>query len=71
MEIEEIYAKIIEILGKGVNRRTEIRIHNNKIEVITDEGVTVKKLTQLDKVFGKEGYIKARSCGLLYIHYKL
>ena len=71
MEIEEIYAKIIEILGKGVNRRTEIRIHNNKIEVITDEGVTVKKLTQLDKVFSKEGYIKARSCGLLYIHYKL
>ena len=71
MEIEEIYAKIIKILGTGVNRRTEIRIHNNKIEVITDEGVTVKKLTQLDKVFGKEGYIKARSCGLLYIHYKL
>ena len=71
MEIEEIYAKIIEILGTGVNRRTEIRIYNNKIEVITDEGVTVKKLTQLDKVFGKEGYIKARSCGLLYIHYKL
>ena len=71
MEIEEIYAKTIEILGRGINRRTEIRIHNNKIEVITDEGVTVKKLTQLDKVFGKEGYIKARSCGLLYIHYKL
>lgn len=71
MEIEEIYAKAIEILGRGVNRRTEIRIHNNKIEVITDEGVTVKKLTQLDKVFGKKGYIKARSCGLLYIHYKL
>ena len=71
MEIEEIYAKTIEILGTGVNRRTEIRIHNNKIEVITDEGVTVKKITQLDKVFGKEGYIKARSCGLLYIHYKL
>ena len=71
MEIEEIYAKTIEILGRGVNRRTEIRIHNNKIEVITDESVTVEKLTQLDKVFGKEGYIKARSCGLLYIHYKL
>lgn len=71
MEVEEIYAKTIEILGRGVNRRTEIRIHNNKIEVITDEGVTVEKLTQLDKVFGKEGYIKARSCGLLYIHYKL
>ena len=71
MEVEEIYAKIIAILGTGVNRRTEIRIHNNKIEVITDEGVTVEKLTQLDKVFGKEGYIKARSCGLLYIHYKL
>ena len=71
MKVEEIYAKTIEILGTGVNRRTEIRIHNNKIEVITDEGVTVKKLTQLDKVFGKEGYIKARSCGLLYIHYKL
>ena len=71
MEIEEIYAKTIAILGTGVNRRTEIRIHNNKIEVITDEGVTVKKLTQLDKVFGKEGYIKARSCDLLYIHYKL
>ena len=71
MEVEEIYAKTIEILGTGVNRRTEIRIHNNKIEVITDEGVTVEKLTQLDKVFGKEGYIKARNCGLLYIHYKL
>ena len=71
MKVEEIYAKTIEILGRGINRRTEIRIHNNKIEVITDEGVTVKKLTQLDKVFGKEGYIKARSCGLLYIHYKL
>ena len=71
MEVEEIYAKTIEILGRGVNRRTEIRIHNNKIEVITDESVTVEKLTQLDKVFGKEGYIKARSCGLLYIHYKL
>ena len=71
MEVEEIYAKTIEILGTGVNRRTEIRIHNNKIEVITDEGVTVEKLTQLDKVFGKEGYIKARECGLLYIHYKL
>ena len=71
MEVEEIYAKTIEILGRGVNRRTEIRIHNNKIEVITDEGVTVKKLTQLDKVFGKEGYIKARGCNLLYIHYKL
>lgn len=71
MKIEEIYAKTIEILGKGVNRRTEIRIHNNKIEVITDEGVTVKKLTQLDKVFGKEGYIRAMNCGLLYIHYKL
>lgn len=71
MEVEEIYAKTIEILGKGVNRRTEIRIHNNKIEVITDEGVTVEKLTQLDKVFGKEGYIRAMNCGLLYIHYKL
>ena len=71
MEVEEIYAKTIEILGTGVNRRTEIRIHNNKIEVITDEGVTVEKLTQLDKVFGKEGYIRAMNCGLLYIHYKL
>lgn len=71
MEIEEIYAKTIEILGTGVNRRTEIRIHNNKIEVITDEGVTVEKLTQLDKVFGKEGYIKARDYGLLHIYYKL
>ena len=71
MEIEEIYAKTIEILGRGVNRRTEIRIHNNKIEVITDEGVTVEKLTQLDKVFGKEGYIRARDGGLLHIHYKL
>lgn len=71
MEVKEIYAKTIEILGTGVNRRTEIRIHNNKIEVITDEGVTVKKLTQLDKVFGKEGYIRARDGGLLHIHYKL
>ena len=70
MEVEEIYAKTIEILGRGVNRRTEIRIHNNKIEVITDEGVTVEKLTQLDKVFGKEGYIRARDGGL-YIRYKL
>ena len=71
MEVEEIYAKAIEILGRGVNRRTEISIYNNKIEVITDEGVTVEKLTQLDKVFGKEGYIKARDGGLLHIHYKL
>ena len=71
MEVEEIYAKTIEILGKGVNRRTEISIYNNKIKVITDEGVTVEKLTQLDKVFGKEGYIKARDGGLLHIHYKL
>ena len=71
MEIEEIYAKTIAILGTGVNKRTQIRIHNNKIEVITDEGVTAKKLTQLDKVFGKEGYIKARGGSLLYIHYKL
>lgn len=71
MEVEEIYAKTIEILGRGVNRRTEISIYNNKIKVITDEGVTVEKLTQLDKVFGKEGYIKARDGGLLHIHYKL
>lgn len=71
MEVEEIYAKAIEILGRGVNRRTEISIYNNKIKVITDEGVTVEKLTQLDKVFGKEGYIKARDGGLLHIHYKL
>ena len=71
MEVEEIYAKAIEILGRGVNRRTEISIYNNKIKVITDEGVTVEKLTQLDKVFGKEGYIKARDDGLLHIHYKL
>lgn len=71
MEIEEIYAKTIEILGRGVNRRTEISIYNNKIKVITDEGVTVEKLTQLDKVFGKEGYIRARDGGLLHIHYKL
>ena len=71
MEVEEIYTKAIEILGTGVNRYTEISIHNNKIEVITDEGVTVEKLTQLDKVFGKEGYIRARDGGLLYIHYKL
>ena len=71
MEVEEIYAKTIKILGKGVNRRTEISIYNNKIKVITDEGVTVEKLTQLDKVFGKEGYIKARDGGLLHIHYKL
>ena len=71
MEIEEIYAKTIEILGRGVNRCTEISIYNNKIEVITDEGVTVEKLTQLDKVFGKEGYIRARDGGLLHIHYKL
>lgn len=71
MEVEEIYAKTIEILGRGVNRRIEISIHNNKIKVITDEGVTVEKLTQLDKVFGKEGYIKARDGGLLHIHYKL
>lgn len=71
MEVEEIYAKAIEILGRGVNRRTEISIYNNKIKVITDEGVTVEKLTQLDKVFGKEGYIKARDSGLLHIHYKL
>lgn len=71
MEIEEIYAKTIEILGRGVNRRTEISIYSNKIKVITDEGVTVEKLTQLDKVFGKEGYIKARDGGLLHIHYKL
>ena len=71
MEVEEIYTKTIEILGRGVNRRTEISIYNNKIKVITDEGVTVEKLTQLDKVFGKEGYIKARGCNLLYIHYKL
>ena len=46
-------------------------VYNNKIKVITDEGVTVEKLTQLDKVFGKEGYIKARDGGLLHIHYKL
>ena len=71
MEVEEIYAKTIEILGRGVNRRSEISIYNNKIKVITDEGVTVEKLTQLDKVFGKEGYIKARDGGLLHIHYKL
>ena len=71
MEVEEIYAKTTEILGRGVNRRTEISIYNNKIKVITDEGVTVEKLTQLDKVFGKEGYIKARDGGLLHIHYKL
>ena len=71
MEVEEIYTKTIEILGRGVNRRTEISIYNNKIKVITDEGVTVEKLTQLDKVFGKEGYIKARDDGLLHIHYKL
>ena len=71
MEIEEIYTKTIEILGRGVNRRTEISIYNNKIKVITDEGVTVEKLTQLDKVFGKEGYIRARDDGLLHIHYKL
>ena len=71
MEVEEIYAKTIEILGRGVNRRTEISIYNNKIKVTTDEGVTVEKLTQLDKVFGKEGYIKARDGGLLHIHYKL
>ena len=71
MEVEEIYAKTIEILGIGVNRRTEISIYNNKIKVITDEGVTVEKLTQLDKVFGKEGYIRARNGGLLHIHYKL
>lgn len=71
MEIEEIYAKTIEILGRGVNRRTEISIYSNKIKVITDEGVTVEKLTQLDKVFGKEGYIRARDDGLLHIHYKL
>ena len=71
MEVEEIYAKAIEILGRGVNRRTEISIYNNKIKVITDEGVTVEKLTQLDKVFGKEGYIRARDGGLLHIHYKL
>ena len=71
MEVEEIYAKTIKILGRGVNRRTEISIYNNKIKVITDEGVTVEKLTQLDKVFGKEGYIKARDGGLLHIHYKL
>lgn len=71
MEVEEIYAKTIEILGRGVNRCTEISIYNNKIEVITDEGVTVEKLTQLDKVFGKEGYIRARDGGLLHIHYKL
>lgn len=71
MEVEEIYAKTIEILGRGVNRRTEISIYNNKIKVITDEGVTVEKLTQLDKVFGKEGYIRARDGGLLHIHYKL
>ena len=71
MEVEEIYAKTIEILGRGVNKRTEISIYNNKIKVITDEGVTVEKLTQLDKVFGKEGYIRARDNGLLHIHYKL
>lgn len=71
MEVEEIYAKTIEILGKGVNRRTEISIYSNKIKIITDEGVTVEKLTQLDKVFGKEGYIRARDNGLLHIHYKL
>lgn len=71
MEVEEIYAKTIEILGRGVNKRTEISIYNNKIKVITDEGVTVEKLTQLDKVFGKEGYIRARGDGLLHIHYKL
>lgn len=71
MEVEEIYAKTIEILGRGVNRCTEISIYNNKIEVITDEGVTVEKLTQLDKVFSKEGYIRARDGGLLHIHYKL
>lgn len=71
MEVEEIYAKAIEILGRGVNRCTEISIYNNKIEVITDEGVTVEKLTQLDKVFGKEGYIRVRDGGLLHIHYKL
>ena len=71
MKVEEIYAKTIEILGRGVNKRTEISIYNNKIKVITDEGVTVEKLTQLDKVFGKEGYIRARGDGLLHIHYKL
>lgn len=71
MEVEEIYAKTIEILGRGINRRTEISIYSNKIKVITDEGVTVEKLTQLDKVFGKEGYIRARDGGLLHIHYKL
>ena len=71
MEVEEIYAKTIEILGRGVTRSTEISIYNNTIEVITDEGVTVEKLTQLDKVFGKEGYIRARDGGLLHIHYKL
>ena len=71
MEVEEIYAKTIEILGRGIDRRTEISIYSNKIKVITDEGVTVEKLTQLDKVFGKEGYIRARNGGLLHIHYKL
>lgn len=67
-DLKEMHEKVIEILGEGVSRYTEISIFNNKIDIIVDAGVTVEKLKELDEYFEEKGYIKARD-SLLYITY--
>lgn len=69
-DLKEMHKKVIEILGEGVSRYTEISIFNNKIEIIADVGTTAEKLKELDEYFEEEGYIKARD-NLLYITYHL
>jgi len=69
-DLKEMHEKVIEILGEGVGRYTEISIFKNEIEIIADTEVTVEKLKELDEYFEEEGYIKARE-SLIYITYHL
>ena len=71
MNIKEMHDKVVEIIGEGETRYTEISIYSDKIEIITDKGITVSKLCALDKYFEQESYIKARNEGLLYIRYNI
>ena len=69
MELIKIYKKIIDTIGKGTFKYTEISIHHDTIEILTDEFVTAEKMAKIDKIIGKEGHIQPKGDAMFAIQY--
>ena len=69
MELIKIYKQITDAIGEGTFKYTEISIHHNTIEILTDEFVTAEKIAKVDKIIGKEGRIQPKGDVMFSIQY--